>query len=124
MASVIVGGVLGPANLLLNRLEAFWGGGSLWYPDWMYWQAALIETLFGVLIAGGASFSAIVLWPRPATGRAVLCRLFVGPTTAGALLTILSLLSGGSGLLRVLTMTAIACVVFAIAGILARVTSV
>lgn len=123
IASVIVGGVLGPGNLLLNRLETALIGGELWYPDWMYWQAAFLEIALGLLIAGLASFAAVLLRPRP-SARSVLRRLMVGPAIAGSLLVILSLMWGGAGLHRVLAMTAFACAMFMGVGVLARVTRV
>jgi len=123
IASVIVGGVLGPANLLFNRLETAWAGGELWYPDWMYWQAALIQITLGGVVAGGASFASVLLRPRPKAG-AVLRRLMVGPMIAGLLLAIVSVLYSGAGMERAIVMTFLACLVFVGAGMLFRLTKV
>lgn len=119
LASTIVGGIVGPADLMINRLEA----PGLWYPDWMYWQAAWLNILLGIAIAGSASFGAVVLSRRPTRRRDVVRRLLVGPLIAGALLVILSLLWGGLALPRILVQTAFGCALFVGVGALFRVLS-
>lgn len=123
VACIIVGGLLGPGSLLLNQLEAAWAGVSLWYPGWMYWQAAWTAIVPGAIIAGSSSFAAVLRRQRPTSGG-VLRRLTVGPVVAGALLAVLSLSFPGWGTLRVLAMTAIAAGIFVVAGMLAGLTKI
>lgn len=121
LASVLVGGVNGPGLLLMGQLDMARAGGSLWYPDWMYWQAAAMQIVLGILIAGGASFAA-VMWMRRFSPGAVLRRLTVGPLVAGALWLTVSLMFGGAGMPSVLAMTSLAVGVFLIAGLAAGLT--
>ncbi|WP_076490382.1 hypothetical protein [Microbacterium sp. RURRCA19A] len=118
LASTVIGGIVGPADLVINRLEA---DGMLWYPDWMYWQAAWMNIIVGIVIAGSASFGAVLLSRRPTRRRDIARRLCVGPLIAGTALVILGLLWGAVGLPRILIETAFACAIFVGVGALFRV---
>lgn len=121
LASIFVGGLNGPGLLLINRIEMARSGGSLWYPDWMYWQSAGMHIVLGILIAGGASFAA-VMWMRRFSPGAVLRRLMIGPLVAGALWAGVSLMFGGAGMLTVMAMTTLAVGLFVLAGLAAGLT--
>lgn len=96
-------------------------GGSLWYPDWMYWQTAWNHIVLGAVIAGTISFVA-VMQIRRFTAEAVLRRLAIGPLVAGMILAGVSLMFGGAGMLPVVAMTALAVGIFVVAGLAAGLT--
>lgn len=122
-ASIVTGGIVGPGMLMLSQLRASLDGGMLTFPAWMYWQAAGVHIVIGVLLAGVISASAVLLGTRR-TSAAIVGRMQSGPLVAGGLLSAMGVVMGGgaASLVSTVPATAVACGVFFAATLVARLT--
>jgi len=120
-ASIAVALIHGPGGTLLSQWQASQEGGSLIVPASTYVTSTVALFFTGLLVAGLPSFMAVLLRPRPASSRAVLRRLMVGPLIAGLLIFGLSLAWGAVYLDRALVITVVAGLIFAAAGVIAKV---